>query len=350
MAITTQVLNSDGQVTMGIPQTTSFVNNSFSTDPMGGINFPIQNGVPMQSMYLFKVIPAVGTVTSIAQTQTYTANGYVTLNTTNTASATAGYIPICSNAVSYFGQVINIPLNPTFNGSNTCIKLDCERSIAINYGTATANSAVSWTISGWDYRGTAISETFVINQTAGTGSTTYSSKCYSIIGYIYCSAATSAPVSIGTNFVSGKTGQRVPAIGLPYYLANDNDVLSCQFGATGITGTAIIPGNIWRYAINGVQQVIPSASSPSARGKIQLPASPDGTTWLATYYFVYGADSETAANIQNLYPTTLGQYLFSQNQSKTDIAFPYITPNDLVGMAYPGDMAANTLYQKALAT
>lgn len=339
MAITTQILDRNNLVTSGIPQTVSFVNNSFTSDTNGGVQFPLQQGVPMQAIYRFKVIPAAVDNTCIAQPHTFGSAGFVTFNAASTP-APSGDIPYCTNVIYYKGQVINLPINPNFTGGNGCLKLDCERTICFNWGGATTNN-FSITIAGWDYRGTAVCETLSYTSGSPADGETYSTKAYSIIGYIYVSGAPGNAFSVGTEFDFGTPESG--GIGLPYFAVNTTDIIMITWGGAVLDETNpddFTPGHSWREAS-------PSLTSGPSRGVVTVSSPPDGVTALCVTYFAYGADSETNANLQNLVPSTVVDYKIQENVSGNPV-FPYLTPYDLVGMQYPGNMDAYQVYADAL--
>lgn len=355
MAITTQLLNSKGLITQGIPQTTSFVNNSFSTDTNGGIQFPLQKGVPMKSIYMFKITPAESisatSKTSIAQAQAITANGggNLTLNAGNSETS-QGLVDFYSHRVAYSGAPIVLTgnqstLNPRFTGGANCILLDCERTVSIsNGGTAATTAPINVTIGGWDYRGTPVAEQYTINAGLGVGSNKISEKTYSIVGYVNISGNAGASVlwEAGTY---GQATTSVAGVGLPYFLSDKNDVISLsQGGVPQAWQTYVIPGTNWRSL------TAPTITSNAACGRLQFPITPNGIDAIALTYLVYGADSETNANVQNLYEPTLLQYSFETNQkTPAQYVLPYLTINDLVGMQYPGDIVQYQAYVKACA-
>jgi hypothetical protein len=328
MAITVQPTNANDQLMLGNQQVTSFVSNSFTTDTNGGVKFPLQEGVPMQTMYLFKVIPAAYLDDCI-----YAGNdnisGYVPLLTTGTAGTTV--------IVGYRGQPIITGFTPTpgFTGGVNVIQLDCERSIGITFNDFTTAETVV-TIGGWDYRGIAVSEQLTIP----IGETYFASvRPYSIIGYINFSALPGVGIKIGTN----------NTIGLPYMVTNLTDIINIVYDEEPLSLTDdVVVGNVWRSATNGVPNNIPEITGTlSARGVINLPAAPDGVAILSVYAFIYGADGETNTNIQNLIPSTLSIYSVSNNVSG-EATWPSLVPQDLVGMQYPGDNAVFAAYTAAL--
>lgn len=117
MSITTQILQSKNQ--NFIEQTTSFINNGFSSDTNGGVQFPLQRGVPYQSRYAFKVIPQPINTTCVAQSILISAAGYIPLNSQNTASTTPQGSFI-TKSIPYSGEPIfnnGVQLSQPFTGS-----------------------------------------------------------------------------------------------------------------------------------------------------------------------------------------------------------------------------------------
>lgn len=357
MAITTQLLNSKGLITQGIPQTTSFVNNSFSTDTNGGIQFPLQKGVPMKSIYVFKITPAPSgtsaSKTCVAQAQaiTNTGGGNLTLNAGNsTTGSPDGYVQNYSYRVAYSGAPIVLTgdastLNPRFTGGANCILLDCERTLSItNAGSAATTAPVNVTIGGWDYRGTPVAEQFTIDSGLAAGSNRVSEKTYSIVGYVNISGNAGTNV-LWSSGIFGQAGSSVAGIGLPYFLSDINDCISLyQAGISYAPSAYVIPGTNWRSL------TAPTITSNAACGRLEYPVTPDGQETIVLTYLVYGSDSETNANVQNLYEPTLLQYAFQTNQkTPAQYVLPYLTINDLTGMQYPGDIVQYQAYVKACA-
>jgi hypothetical protein len=350
MAITaqpTKVISGTPTIVQGSAQVTSFVNNSFTSDTNGGIQFPLQQGVPMQATYLYTVIPAENNQTCVVTTVGATTSGYLTLNAVGTTT-TGNYVNNVTTAVTYYGQPIILPsttvsdvvtfpgiTSPGFTGG-ACIQLDCERCLSFNFASH-ATQACYITIGGWDYRGVAVSEQLTINSSSNLG--VYSSQMYSIIGFIYVSSSTTGAV-----FTVGSGSN----IGLPYACPNPGNLINVSWNNESYEDQLVI-GNPWRSATDGTANNAPSlTTATSARGCIVAPTTPDGNIQLSVYYLVYGADSETNTNIANLNPSALAQYYVSTNVGGTYV-WPYLVPQDLVGMQYPGDNAAFTAYTTSLA-
>lgn len=318
MAITTNVPGAT-------KQTTSFTNNGFSTDTLGGFNFPLQKGVPYQNLYTFKVIPAIDSDTCVASSQSWPgATTSYTLNTTNTVSGTQ----LLSTAFLYNG----LP----------AIRLDCERSVSIKTtGTTTATIAV--TISGLDYIGNPLQ--VVEGITAGFNGSIGLSAPISVITSITSSANPGVPLSFGNG------GQR---IGLPYFLSQLSYVTSCTWDTTAVSinSTNITVGTIWRQT-----PPISLLFTNTPRGYVTVPTDADGVRPLVITYLVSGSDSEMNGELANLNQSTLK--LINANVAVAgnkpgfptgQYIWPYLTQYDLVGMNYPGDLAAATIYNSYITT
>jgi hypothetical protein len=309
MAITIQPIGSPSAT----QQTTSFVNNGFTTDTNGGIQFPLQQGVPYKSLYHFRLIPQPnyqGCIAGSGGAFEQAAAGNIPLNTVAVAGATVGYNT--STPITYLGQF-------------PCIQLDCEREVSFTW-TAPTTAPVNIVITGVDYRGVSISEQLTVD----VGNTNnFSSKMYSIIQSINFSA------NPGVTFRVGNSN----TIGLPYLLLNLADVVSCTWNNATINAFNgdVLTGINWRLANAGVPVNVPSLTNAvSTRGRVSLPSSPDGLTILSLCYFVYGADSEVNGNLQNNWYTDITMAAVSNNFSGKAV-FPYLTPYDLLGVQYPGN-------------
>lgn len=311
MAVTTPIFRNT-------PQVTSFVNNGFCTDTNGGIQFPLQQGVPMQSIYVWNVIPAQNVggciVDSWQPAIPNTGGSYAPLETTATVGG---------------GLVTNVATPITYLG-NPCLLLDCERDLYCSV-LLPADEDLTITITGYDYRGVEVVSEFTLDE----GETAASSpKMFSIIKSIFLEGSSAYPLSVGTG----------TNISLPYYAVSENQIMGVLFDNTIVSG-AFTPGYDWRLSA-------PTITSSSARPYIAVDT--DGTSQLTVFMFVYGADSETNANISNFYAPALASYSIQETASSTAdtpiYAFPYLTPYDLVGLQYPGNSDFIEIYTNALAS
>src|SRR5580692_4452269 len=131
-------------VPLATQQKTSYTNNGFTTDTVGGLQFPLQQGVPYQNLYVFKVVPAALSNTCVTSSQSWP--GATTSYRLNTISSLTGNQTITS-AITYNGK--------------SAIKLDCERLLSVTPFSATTASSVI-TVEGYDYRGVAVTMTFTL--------------------------------------------------------------------------------------------------------------------------------------------------------------------------------------------
>lgn len=308
MAITTNV-------TSAIKQITSYTNNGFTTDTVGGVTFPLQQGIPYQNVYTFKVIPASESNTCVTSSQSWP--GSTTSYALNTADTLNGTETI-SKYVYYNGQA--------------GIKLDCERGISMTMaGTTTQTTFI--TMNGFDYRGIPVSFTGGISSGA---SGTYSFN-YPIS--IVTSITASANPGVNLSFGNASGGYFNSHIGLPYYLANKAFIVNCVWGDDDIdVSTNVTLGQNWRTT-----PPVDASLNIGARGNVQLGSAADGESMLIVTYFVYGSDSEMNSELQNNIQSTLNIVQVQQN-SDDQYIWPYLTKYDLVGMQYPGDYDAASAY------
>lgn len=311
MAITTNV-------TSATKQTTSYTNNGFTTDTVGGVTFPLQQGVPYQNLYTFKVIPAVDSNTCVTSSQAWPGSGVsYTLNTADTTSGTQ----TISKYVYY-------------NGTHG-IKLDCERAVSLTVsGTTTTTTYI--TVTGYDYRGVAVS--YISGISSGLTGTFCMALPISIVTGIYASANPGVNLSFGN---SGADFSDYATIGLPYYLPSLSYIVSCAWDGESIavSSSTVKIGNPWRSS----PPTSLGSGTQYARGGVILPSAPDGSKMLLVTYFVYGSDSEINSELQNNIQSTLNIVDVQQN-TDSQYVWPYLTKYDLVGMQYPGDLTVAEAY------
>lgn len=307
MAITTQLAPS-------VPQQTSFIDNGFCCDTSGGVQFPLQRGVPIQSIYTWNIIPAEDSPTCL-------------VSFWNSPVETGVFAPLATGPTTGTGVVTNVATPITYLGS-PCIQLDCERSILMSTQGDLTLADITVTITGYDYRGVEVISTWTIDE-----GSSYSScpKSFSIVKSIYVVGNPSIDIAFGTNDV----------ISIPYYLVSKNSIYSIVFDGEPLGTENIYLPNIWRTTP-------PTAIGGAARPAVVTGAN--GTGQLSMTMFVYGSDSETNANLINLHPSSLALYYVQQNSNDSAYAFPYLTPYDLVGVQYPGNADFIAAYNKVLAS
>lgn len=305
------------------PQTTSYTNNGFSTDTIpGGVNFPLQQGVPYQNLYTFKVIPVVNNSTCIGQAQTWPgASTSYTFNSSNTVVDDK----IITKAVSY--------------NNFQAIKMDCERSVCITTTVAATDTSVV-TITGYDYRGVSISASVTLESGEHGHYITY--VPFSIVTSVIADVDPGVEVSIG----NGNAESGYVVIGFPYALCQSEFLIDYTYGTETVNRGNIIVANPWRLT-PPLTQIQDITDNSSARGGIYFPFLIDGTSPLVVTYLVGGSDSEMNAEIQNEIQSTLNIVGVQKNTSEKYV-IPYLTKYDLVGMQYPGDYDAAYSYNALL--
>lgn len=342
MALTVPVngsLNAAGLAQAAIQQTTSYTTNGFNCD-VTQTQFPLQLGVPLQNNYTYNVIPAELNFECVSATNTYSsASGFfLPLKTTVT------YADSSSTSVQVVSRIVQ------YNGSSA-VQFDCERPLLITFSASTI--ACTITVQALDYRGVPMTMQKYVAGTSVT-SALFTNPVSTIIS-IYFS---NAPFSSGT-IQAGNNDW----IGLPYFLASTNLVQSCNWAGKPLRASTytdqgefrgIVVGNAWRsisatnLASSSYMSGINSNNntgymSNPTRGVVELNAggtetAPDGDAPFSITYFVYGSDSETDANLQNLNYSALGLYsvkgVTSSSADTVSYAWPYITRGDLTGLQW----------------
>ncbi len=304
MALTTNVPSA-------IPQVTSHVVNGFTTD-IQGVQFPLQMGVPLQNMYMFKVVPAAFSSTCVAQLQVVTPNLPLTFNQDPQGTAP---------------NIITQPLsieNANF-GEQIGIELDCERCVTISCASP-STSNVNVTVKGLDYLGNAITGTIVL--AINTSSIVFLNPL-SIVAEVTLDADPGSEVSVGNS----------NDIGLPYYLYNDQFFIKGSFGTDVLITQDITLAYNWR--LNN-----PSITQYPNRGTINTYNLPDGVKMLVCTYYVMGSDGEINAEINNINQSSK-KIVSVQNNTSGNAVLPYITPYDLKGVVYPEDLVFINKYISA---
>ncbi len=311
MALTTNLLHT-------VPQVTSYMQNGMSTDVGDGVKFPLQTGVPIQSNYMFKVIPASFSTTCISSANDYQSGGQP-LNLSNTGSG-ANTISIALNDRNLLNYDI-----PNFNRRG--ILLDCERCISLTVYNGSSIRSFTAYIEGFDYRGKAIS--FSANF-SGSMTTAVILQPISIVTSVRFSndfdangSGTAQQISIGNSNI----------IALPYYLSGNNYVINATWAGNTLAQSAVTPGYNWRA--NG-------AAGYPARGYVTLPSNADGNSLLTCCYYVPGSDSELNAELNN---ENFSSLKIAQVQRSTPAlagvpvtnVLPLLTEYDLTGVVYPAD-------------
>jgi len=320
------------------PQEVSYITNGISMD-VNNVKFPLQAGVPIQPIYMFKVIPAPSSANVTSPYTTSTNSAGFTLNPITTQqSATVSSAP--------FIQVQPI----TFLGKSGAL-LDCERSLVVNFTTPSTATTIM-TLKGYDYRGVAVQTT--------TPALTIGTTNYVISTPI--SIFTSISFSSNPFFVSAATitVQTTDEIGFPYLLTSQSYVISANWNGTSLLPSSgfFSPGYLWRtlgaFTVN-----------TSARGFWELPSSPDGIKEFIMTAYYYGADSEINAEINNLNQSSLKVVGVTKTDSSSyptpTYVYPYLVSQDLTGVqidegaqltadGYAGDSAFLYAYNVLIAS
>lgn len=296
-----------------VRQSTSYMKNgmSFDLNGKGGVPFTLQSGVPLQSLYMFRVIPASISSVCISNSNTWQEAGQP-LNQTNTGSG--------NNIISKAINLKNIAGFGISNRDVSAILLDRERCVSITFGSFTLSDS-DVTVKGFDYLGNEVIITEFIE--SGTSEIVLETNPLSIITSVVFS------VNPGTTIQVGNSNN----IGLPYYLTNKAYITSCAWN-----GTAIDPQTSQVQAANNWRVSTPTSSSGATRGYITTPSDTNGTALLTCCYYVMGSDSELEAELNNANQSSLKiASIQTSTGSNPQNVIPQLTQYDLTGVVYPAD-------------
>ncbi len=307
-------------------QTTSYMQNGMSSD-IEGVKFPLQFGVPIQNLYMFKVIPAADVVNCVSPSNPWVPSGQP-LNQLNTGTA--------PNIISKAINSSNILGISTFNGVNG-ILFDCERCPSFTLSAPNAGPAQTVTATGFDYLGNAVITTVAL---PATGTSTQTEFIFPTPMSIVTSVVFPLDFSNGgaiTCMVGNSNN-----IGLPYYLAETSFVQSCTWNGNAIANTSVVPGYDWRTT--GVL----SGSTGPARGYVPLPSDANNSFLLTCFYYVSGSDSELNAEMNNGNQSSLKLAQVRTNTTTGQNVLPYLTEYDLTGVVYPANTKFIYAYAQSL--
>lgn len=296
-------------------QKTSYLRNGMSSD-IEGVKFPLQSGVPIQNLYMFKVIPASFSATCVSSAN-YWLSGGQPLNQVDTGSK--------PNIISTALNLKNITGFGISNRDVTGILLDCERCLTFTFGGGTTITSTTVTVKGFDYLGTAIEFSSVIS---GSVTSVTLLQPISIVTSIAFSNDFNSEGSEGLQTVSVGNSN---IIGLPYYLKDYSYVMGVSWAGTALASTTATAGKNWRVSD-------PSSTPSPVRGCVTLPTATDGASLLTCCYYVYGSDSELNAGINNANQSALkvASIQISTGPKEQNVV-PFLTKYDLTGVVYPGD-------------
>lgn len=316
MALTTPVVGANIEKPTYLP-------NGLNLD-VTGTNFPLQQGVPLQNVYMFKVVPAPESTTCIAASGSWL--GATTSYTLRTSAVTSGAFVISS---------------PVTVSGVAGVKLDCERGVSVTFASASTQDT-TFIFTGYDYRGVAIQ----FSQPLGSGvtGTINVGTPMSIITSITATANPGVNVSFGNAASSGGTGSW---IGLPYACRLLGYVVAANWNGIPFTVSSANSylADPWRA---NPPTSLPDGTSDIARGIVELPSVSDGSKVLTLTYFVEGSDKELDGQLSVRNQSALNLLQVEQN-SNDEFVWPNLTTYDLVGMQYPGDLVAATEYAALLA-
>ena len=176
-------------------------------------------GTYMTPTALHDIIPAAVAAAGIAALQTTAGAGYLALVAANTIGVT-----VLTNLAGVTGPA-----------GAAIIKLSNARNVTIT--SAADESAVTFTIFGWDTYGMAMVE----NIAGPNATTTLGVKAFKYIQAVYANAAVANNTSIGYGNV----------FGLPYYISNGNYIFAQKYNGALDAGTIVVGARAAATATTG---------------------------------------------------------------------------------------------------
>ena len=268
---------------------------------------------PMGRIYIWDIVPLALNAAAFAASQTPSVAGNLTL--TAGTNVTAVIRP--DGTIAY--------------------QVDVPRAVSVT--TNTSGTAANFTVTGWDYYGSPMSE--IITTPAGAA-TTNGRKAFYQVSTITVSAGTGQAITVGTTNIFGIPAKVVDAgymldIGWANVLAQD-------------TGTFV-------GALNGLTQLLTSATiaapgvftvaaAPATGTLVQFTGTPPGGVTVGVNYYVNNVSATTfriATTQSNLlagtYVTTTGSYTTNTASVVTQNTSTQVSPD--VRGTYAPSTAAN---------
>lgn len=224
-------------------------------------------GAYTSPIFVYDVKPAATTGDALVTAQIIAAAGYLPLRAVPGGGVTTAYTP----------------------ANEQVWMLDIPRTINI-IGTDAGVTAANYTIWGYDEYGFPVCEQ--VNH-AGGAVTATSKKALKAVRRIYCSAGTTAAITVGTSNV----------FGLPYKLPSSAELIKASFnnfdwvyGTTGVPAASFYSVVGGALATSGTLQVA-DATNPATlitgdvRGTVTPSTAADGNMRLSVAYYVSGQDN-----------------------------------------------------------
>lgn len=199
---------------------------------------------PMGRVYLYDVVPTVGTTASVLSAKTPT--GAITYSGTQLASGSGGTT-----------QVIR-------TDGTTVTQLDYPRAVAVTTATGSPTNA-QITISGYDYYGNSMTEIIQSGTVASTQ--TLGRKAFFQISSVAFSSATTVAVSVDTSNV----------LGLPVRISDTSYILSNKVSGSLALDSGTLALGFYSNTTTYATQVISSITTASP-GVITVPYAPASGT------------------------------------------------------------------------
>lgn len=301
---------------LSVPQGETYLKNGWSQDT-AGVQFPLQVGVPVQTPYMFKVVPAPRSTDCVSSANYWWSGGQ----------------PLNTKAQGTAQNVTSKPV--TINGQSG-VQLDCERCLALYVGGGSIITATTVTVTGYNYRGKALTFSYAVEATPGTQFNLPTP--ISIVTSVKFSPSFEPEGSPFIQFSVGTSN----LIGLPYRLSHKNQyILSLQYAGASISpSTQATSGLNWRVTS-------PTIAGNSGCGYITCPSDTNGSNVLTCCYYIEGADGELSREMEILNQSSLkvGDVQKSTGPQAQQV-FPEIISYDLTGVVYPADSAFINTYNK----
>lgn len=220
-----------GTYTVNTSQTAASATIVGSGNALAGDPSPMSLGIgPLGRIYVWDVVPLAAVTNNLAASQTPTGAGALTL------TAGTGVKSI------------------TRADGTTVLQLDCPRALSVTTGTGTTVSS-SFTITGYDYYGQAMSEVIASGAVAST--TTNGKKAFYQVTSIVGTGGTTSTIIVGTTQLLGFP-VRVPDGG---YICH-----------VGFNNSFAIDSGTFAAAV----QTTPSTTTGDVRGTFSPSSAPDG--------------------------------------------------------------------------
>jgi hypothetical protein len=311
-------------LTTYLQNTSTYLKNG-ATQDVSGVQFPQQVGVPVQSLYMFTVVPVAANASCISP-----ANAWI-----------QGGQPLNANMQ---GTAPDISATPIVINGQKGLLLDCERRVLITLNTGQSGDNMNPVIlTGYDRYLKPVITYFNLPVPTGSGPQTFT---FPNPVLIVTSVVFTDSFGDGVTASIGTTDQ----IGLPYYSRSNSFIIQSTWNESVISTSAATVGYPWRNGQTSttiVSQGGVSSTGPT-RGYITTPTATNGTAKLTCCYLVYGSDREMNSELNVLNQSSLKVANVQPNTTTDASVLPSIEEYDLTGVVYPADIKFINAYKKLL--